>query len=523
MNWSHLQSFTLTGGAVWQGVDFYIADSTNSIKLGFAATATTTPTTFDGTLFFIVMNNDGSGLRWSTVDVPTDKGCVNPSIVSDGYYYIPGTTNWYIAYQYYNPATPTNNPAKAALTPDWGTTWTFANVRTGYNDYDLDIDVISHPTGDSVYCVLTNNLTQSNPNLRLRKVALSAWGTVNWSQYNPATSTAPEYYSSLAVGRSTGDMVVSYTIVTGGVQNIACTFTNQKDGFYFQAPYYIANEGHNESMGTMDCNEKDGYYRFIYIASSATHDSVIYKSFTEMNNGFVSKYIALNPVNNAKNTIFPSVAGGDYMNFGTHGFGIFAGAVSGLLHNSTGIIPVELTSFKAFVSGNNILLNWSTSSETNNHGFAVEYKSVTGNWTEAGFVSGNGTTTEIQNYSFNINGLNSGKYFFRLKQVDFDGTYAYSNEVEGDVTGDISFELLQNYPNPFNPSTEIMYSIKEKGFVSIKIYDLLGREISTLVNEVKDAGLHSVGFNGSGLASGVYMYSISVNEFNTVKKMILNK
>jgi hypothetical protein len=522
LTWLHLQSFTLAGGAVWQGVDFYIADSANTIKLGFAVTATSSNTTLDGTLYFILMNGDGSGFRWSVVDVPAGRGMINPAIVSDAYYYEPEVTHWFIGYQDYSIATPTGNPVKAAITPDWGTSWNIAIARTGYNDYDVDIDINYFPTGDTLYFLLSNNLTLANPNLRIRKVLLSAFGGT-WTQYNPASSSAPEYYASMSVNRQTGDMIVAYTIVNSGNFNVGCTFTNKKEGKYFQPNFFVADNAHNESSPTVDCHPYDGVYRIVYKTTGGAHDTVIYKSAPDLNSGFFTKYVAVNPEHNASSLFFPDVSGYDVDIYGTNGFVVFAGSTSGLYHSYTDVIPVELASFKVFISGNSALLNWSTATETNNSGFAVEYRRGSDEWIEAGFLEGRGTTTETQNYSFTVNGLNSGIYSFRLRQMDYDGTITYSKEIESEVTGDISFELYQNYPNPFNPTTELTYSVKESGMVNIKVYDMLGSLITTLVNEVKEPGMHTVKFDGSSLASGVYMYSVSVNQFNAVRKMILSK
>lgn len=193
-------------------------------------------------------------------------------------------------------------------------------------------------------------------------------------------------------------------------------------------------------------------------------------------------------------------------------------------------IPVELTSFTATAINNNVQLTWSTASETNNMGFDVERKvlspqSSVGNYeyVSVGSVDGEGTTTEIQNYSFTDQDMASGTYAYRLKQIDFDGSFSYSNEIEIDVNGVTTFALEQNYPNPFNPSTTINYQLPESGNVTIKIYDVLGNEVASLVNQFKEAGYHSVNFNASEFASGVYVYKIQAGNFISAKKMILNK
>lgn len=190
-------------------------------------------------------------------------------------------------------------------------------------------------------------------------------------------------------------------------------------------------------------------------------------------------------------------------------------------------IPVELTSFAAKSTGMDVMLDWTTASEVNNHGFEIQRNSGTG-FTTVAFVQGNGTTTEVKNYAFIDKGLSAGNYSYRLKQLDYSGMFDFSDAVEVDVTGLTEFALIQNYPNPFNPSTMISFNLIADSKVSLKIFNLLGQEISTLVNQNLIAGLHEVNFDGVGLNSGVYFYQLEATgidgqTFTSVKKMILTK
>ncbi len=193
------------------------------------------------------------------------------------------------------------------------------------------------------------------------------------------------------------------------------------------------------------------------------------------------------------------------------------------------IVPVELVSFTANTNGNIVTLNWFTSTETNNSGFEIERSSHTGRsrnmteWESIGFINGNGTTTETQSYSFTDNNLASRKYFYRLKQIDFDGTFEYSNDVEVIVNVPNKFELSQNYPNPFNPSTKIKYQIATSIHVSLKIYDVLGNVVTSLVDEVQPSGNYEVTFDASTLSSGTYFYKLQAGSFVQINKMILLK
>ena len=185
-------------------------------------------------------------------------------------------------------------------------------------------------------------------------------------------------------------------------------------------------------------------------------------------------------------------------------------------------LPVELTSFSSSVNGSTVSLSWITASELNNKGFEVERKAEGADFTTVGFVSGKGTTTEITDYSF-VDNVSAGSYTYRLRQVDFDGSFAYSNEINVDVTTATSFELGQNYPNPFNPSTSISFSLAKESQVNLSVYNLLGEKVATLVNIVLAAGSHTVDFTATNLTSGMYLYKIEAGEFVSVKKMSLLK
>lgn len=187
------------------------------------------------------------------------------------------------------------------------------------------------------------------------------------------------------------------------------------------------------------------------------------------------------------------------------------------------IVPVELTNFSISVNNSDVKLNWTTATELNNSGFEIQRASADLGFETIGFVPGFGSTTESHKYSFIDGNVESGKYSYRVKQIDFDGSYKYSDIVEVEVDQPIQFKLEQNFPNPFNPSTIINYSVNVAGFVKIKVFDVLGSEVADLVNETKDAGYHLVSFNAANLPSGVYIYTLEANNFTTGKKMILMK
>jgi len=189
----------------------------------------------------------------------------------------------------------------------------------------------------------------------------------------------------------------------------------------------------------------------------------------------------------------------------------------------TNPVPVELTSFAASFSNNQVLLSWSTSSELNNQGFVVERKTENTDWNSIGFVAGYNTTTETHNYQFTDNEIIANKFFYRLKQVDFDGTFEYSNIIEIDINTVSEFTLNQNYPNPFNPSTKISFTLPQSTNVKLSVFNALGEKIAELMNEVKSAGTYDVDFNASELSSGIYLYRLEAGEFIQTRKMSLMK
>ncbi|MFA7419061.1 MAG: T9SS type A sorting domain-containing protein [Melioribacteraceae bacterium] len=212
--------------------------------------------------------------------------------------------------------------------------------------------------------------------------------------------------------------------------------------------------------------------------------------------------------------------------------------LSNAIANSVALdaLPVELTSFTAQQKYSYVTLNFQTAAEVNNYGFEIERSSLSNthlaknlqleahNWIRIGFLQGHGNSNSPKHYTFEDNNPPAEKLQYRLKQIDFDGKYEYSKTIEVDVAGPANYQLLQNYPNPFNPVTTISYEIPKYEFVSLKIFDLLGKEIATLVNEHKPAGNHTALFKlNPTLASGMYFYQLTAGSFVDTKKLIILK
>lgn len=196
-------------------------------------------------------------------------------------------------------------------------------------------------------------------------------------------------------------------------------------------------------------------------------------------------------------------------------------------------VPVELVAFQATVEDNDVFLGWQTATESNNFGFEVELKQADEKWRKVGFVEGNGTTVQPKSYHFTLEDLQPGKHDFRLKQIDTDGAFEYSHVVSAFIGVPVDFALQQNFPNPFNPTTTIAFQVPEiadggTAKTTLKIYNILGKEIITLVDDLKLPGSYSVAWNakdknGLLVPSGIYLYRLQSGSFAVMKKMILVK
>jgi hypothetical protein len=217
---------------------------------------------------------------------------------------------------------------------------------------------------------------------------------------------------------------------------------------------------------------------------------------------------------------------GDLLNFST------SQAIGISLYQGSNPLPVELTFFSAKVLENAVKLNWRTETEVDNYGFDIERKNLPINprqgeenngWGKIGFIEGNGNSNSPKEYSFADRSATNGKYSYRLKQIDNDGQFEYSNIIEIEIAVPDNFELSQNYPNPFNPSTLISFSIPTSGFITLKVYDVLGNEVATLVNEEKQPGVYEITWNAENISSGIYLYQLKAGNFTQTKKLILMK
>ncbi len=189
------------------------------------------------------------------------------------------------------------------------------------------------------------------------------------------------------------------------------------------------------------------------------------------------------------------------------------------------IVPVELTSFTATATGNNVNVSWTTATETNSSEFVIERKASNGSWQSAGSVKAAGTTTSAVSYSFTDKNVQSGKYSYRLKQIDLDGTTATFDAIEVEVGVPNAFDLSQNYPNPFNPSTRVNFSLPTAANITLELFDISGQKVATILSGMYNAGYHTADIDAQKLqlSSGIYIYKLSAGKFTSTKKMMLMK
>ncbi len=187
-------------------------------------------------------------------------------------------------------------------------------------------------------------------------------------------------------------------------------------------------------------------------------------------------------------------------------------------------LPVELISFSADYKNSEVMLTWKTSTEVNNYGFNVERRINEGGWESITFIEGNGNSNSPKDYSYEDKDLFAGgsKFQYRLKQVDNDGAFEYSDVVEVEVIP-TEYELSQNYPNPFNPSTTIRFSLPKQTQLKINLYNMLGELLETIAEGIYEAGYYKVTFNAMNLPSGAYIYRLEGSEFVETRKMLLLK
>ncbi len=401
---------------------------------------------------------------------------------------------------------------------DGGSSWNQQLLKASSGVYDADVnDIIFTTEGGSpvAYIGVTYDLSIAI-STRARSVYRAEWNGSSWSVRNdfdgsytstgsPITATIIDMHVTqtgdtlLACGTDAGTNhpILYYKILSGA--NLWTPFTTT--GF----PSSAGKAGKAVSFGndTVYCAVDNEIYMMHFSGTSWT-TGYTYPVGTEIN-----------------------VLYFDDLLVGT-GTGIYG-------QKNDANLPVEMISFTSSVLDDNVILNWATATEINNYGFEIQRSAYsdqrTAEWENIGFVKGSGNSMRINQYTFVDKPKERESVKYRLKQIDNDGSFKYSNTVEVSFNLPVEFKLEQNYPNPFNPATKIRYSIPlvetqssaAAQNVLLKVYDMLGNEIATLVNEKKPAGVYEINFDASKLSSGIYLYKLQAGSFVQTKKMMLLK
>ena len=319
----------------------------------------------------------------------------------------------------------------------------------------------------------------------------------------------------------------------GGVSWFNQNINNSNHNILFKISFVDSSLGFILSQNGLIFRTTDGGNSWLKKYTSISND-LSFISFVNENDGWVAGTNQISYTHDGGETwkLDTTYSGNSItdMSFTSSNNGYVLTGGSLIRYHNTVPVPVELVSFNGNYNKteNSVELNWITATELSNYGYDVERKS-NGSWETIGFVKGNGNSTSNKYYSFNDNNISNLKTIeYRLKQIDLDGNYKYSKTIEVNIKNlPTEFSLGQNYPNPFNPSTIIKYSIPsssvEMRLVQLKVYDILGNEIATLVNEKKSPGNYEIRFDGSNIASGIYFYKLTTQDFVSVKKMLLLK
>ena len=327
-------------------------------------------------------------------------------------------------------------------------------------------------------------------------------------------------------------VIRSYTGLNSAVNDTAKNYPNVllfmpagSNGFYYVCNLDIPNSAVVSTGAGVDTLATGYKVEFFSI------DPITGTNLSSFSNGYIAGQIAFlaNRYNKtvqqariiARNNSYVKNQSTFYVQYGTINL---AQAIAST-DSSLNALPVELTNFSASISKTNIVLNWSTSTEVNNYGFEVERSHIINhnynNWIKIGFVKGYGNSNSPQNYSYGDNSCSNGDFIYRLKQIDNNGNYKYSIELKVRLNKSETFTLYQNYPNPFNPITTVKYEVYTRDQFSIKVYNFIGKLVTTLFEGNKEPGNYEMKIDGSKLASGIYFVTLRSNTHSNTIKMIL--
>jgi hypothetical protein len=303
VHWTRWRTVLPGGTTKWHSFDMYITDSTGGHRIGFIGCRTTSTSTLDGQAYWFSYT-DGGTFQGATLITPTlgGRGHIDPSIVSDGRDWSPGATYWYVAFRSVDASSGVGDSAVTSNTVDWGQTWETPRRVRAFDDYDLDIDY--NFRADSIYVLLTNAISASNPNLRLMRTSLANFGSGTWTQFNVAGTADPEDLGEIAVGRDDNSMAIVYTRQVGATDKIYYNFW--EGGGYWNSAAVVFNQSEPQSIAALDCNIGQWAWRMCFQVNLGT-DTVVYMNTTSLSSGFGSRQVVSN--NSPTGTVGPDVAG----------------------------------------------------------------------------------------------------------------------------------------------------------------------------------------------------------------------
>jgi hypothetical protein len=339
--------------------------------------------------------------------------------------------------------------------------------------------------------------------------------------------------TDISSGLPSSGYVSSIAVDPTNSNNAIVTFSN----YTFQSIWYTTNGGTSWTNIEGNLSGDTGpsiRWAIIFYVSGTPHYFLgtsigVYFTITLNGTSTVWTQEAVNSIGNTVTVMLDWRDADGILAAATHGMGVYTTTVSAPL-------PVELSSFTGMYQDNKVKLLWRTETEVNNYGFEV-LRFIQGNeisepdllneesWKKIGFVEGNGNSNSPKFYGYNDLDIISGKQYYRLKQIDNDGTYEYSEIVEVNIPILKEYAVLeQNYPNPFNPETKIRFVVNDNTQASVILYDAVGSKIKELFNNNVESGkIYEINFDGSLLSSGVYYYSLITSKQRETRKMLLLK
>lgn len=401
-----------------------------------------------------------------------------------------------------------------------GQTGIIVSITSGLTDFGaeyLSVKVTYNPSNDQWELFLRNDGTSAFAEPTTG--TLTSQGTASDNTY---TSAALSYMGAYWQGSTTANQTsffdnVSVNVTISPTTNVTLIGTGSGTGQISWTAPTVYNNSNNETIVFL----KDGS---AITEGTPSNDISGYTANASFGNGTsyqndVSAYCVYKGDGTSVN-VTNITDGHTYyaLVFNTNGSSVYSSSAT-----NNAVLPVELISFSAYTNNKTVNLSWRTATEVNNYGFEILRSAQNDKWEKIGFVNGHGNSNSPKNYSFTDEPYGGKVFKYRLKQIDFDGAFEYSDEVTAVFEDVTTFELEQNYPNPFNPSTKISYTIPQRSNVKLRVYNMLAQLEAELVNDSQEAGHYQVIFNGSNLPSGTYFYKLEAGKFVQVKKFLLVK